>query len=543
MVAIGKLCFLVASCLALASTYIRDGRPTLSPSYHGQSMSPTHTSPVIKSFLSSSSLQSSSLKTVANLFGSHSSTYASAVHQSQDERISITATHSTEAVGGHKTSRETSTRYISRESTPSTIHGSLTLATQSLLSSKGVPSSKGSMQSEKTSVVPQSHLKTTSRPKVSKPPISSFQSPKSSMDHTKKPTTRASQPKVASDSSRAKLTATMMKHSAKQTETATSITRIRSTSVKTKLSTHIRTSQPLRTSIATRKPTKQSTSFPSASKGRATSTMPGRFSITKTSTSSPQKIISTTTSSSEQQSTMPISQKPSTIGTSPKEQLSSVTTKSIGKTASGNSPSFTLGRTIGQETTPLTHQTITHSTGSQNSTTSVTTKHPVGLISTGSTALPAPTRAHTSTITATVGQSASIPRSTAAKTTSRPVKTIVTGSKGIVATYVATQDPKYTTNRKTTTTTDDHGHDIIIFPGGWRWIPIGLPPLRLPPPPKLNPDPHNHDDHGGKDNGHSEDHRTSHSKSSTSSGRCTTTEPPECTKTVSFITSGTGFKR
>ncbi|PON24798.1 hypothetical protein TGAM01_v206306 [Trichoderma gamsii] len=240
---------------------------------------------------------------------------------------------------------------------------------------------------------------------------------------------------------------------------------------------------------------------------------------------------------------MPISQKPSTTGTSPKEQLSSVTTKNIDKTASGNSPSFTLGRTIGQETTPLTHQTITHSMGFQNSTTSVTTKHPVGLISTGSPVLPAPTKAHTSTTTATVGQSAGIPHSTAAKTTSTPVETIVTGSKGIVATYVATQDPKYTTNRKTTTSTDDHGHDIIIFPGGWRWIPIGLPHLRLPPPPKLNPDPHNHDDHGGNDNGHSEDHRTSHIKSSTSSGRCTTTEPPECTKTVSFITSGTGFKR
>ncbi|UKZ71385.1 uncharacterized protein TrAtP1_012344 [Trichoderma atroviride] len=260
--------------------------------------------------------------------------------------------------------------------------------------------------------------------------------------------------------------------------------------------------------------------------------------------------MSTTTGSSEQQSTIPSSQKLSTTGTNPKGQLSSVrtetssvTTTKSGKAASGNSPSSALGRTIGQETTPSTHQVITHSAVSQGSTTSATTKHPVGLIPTRSTALPAPTKKHTRTITATVGQSASIPRSTAAKTTRRPVETRVTGSKGLVATYVATQDPNYTTNRKTTTTTDHHGHDIIIFPGGWRWIPIGIPPLRLPPPPKSNPDPHDHDDHGGNDDGHSEDHRASHSKSSTSSARCATTEPPECTKTVSFITSGTGFKR
>ncbi|KAM0454010.1 hypothetical protein ACHAO4_004758 [Trichoderma viride] len=247
---------------------------------------------------------------------------------------------------------------------------------------------------------------------------------------------------------------------------------------------------------------------------------------------------------------MPSSHKLPTTGTNPKNQLSSVrretssvTTKKIGKTASGHSPSFTLGRTIGQETAPPTHQIITHSAVSQKSITSVTTKHPVGLIPTGSTALPAPTKKNTGTITATVRQSASIPHPTVTKTTSRPIETIVTGSKGIVATYSATRDPKYTTNRKTITTTDDHGHNIVIFPGGWRWIPIGLPPLRLPPPPKSNPDPHDHDDHGGNDDGHSEDHRTSHSKSSTSSARCTTTEPPECTKTVSFITSGTGFKR
>lgn len=550
MVAIRKLYFLVASCLASASTYVRDDRPTPSPPYYGLPTSPSHANSVVKSPPSSSSLASSSSVTAIKVsFGSHGSTYASTVHLSQDKSVSITATHITETIGGRKTSKNTPTGSISRKSTLSTTHGSPTLATQSPRSSRRVPSSEGSMQSKKTSVISQPRSKTASRPNVSKSSASSFRSTRSSVDHTKKPTTRASQSKGTSNSSRTRPTATLMKHSTKQTEAAASITRIRSTSVKAKLSTHMKTSQPSRTSIATKKPTKkQPTSSPSKSKSRASSSVPSRFSITKTSASSPLKITSTTTGSSRQQSILPNSQKLPTAGTNPKSRLSSVrretssvTTKNIGKTASGNSASFTLGRTIGKETTSSTRQFITRSAASQNSPSSATTKQPIGLNPTRSTALPAPTKKHTSTITATMGQSASIPRPTATMTTSRQIKTIVTGSKGIVATYIATQDPKYTTNRRTSTTTDDHGDNIVIFHGGWRWIPIGVPPLRLPSPPKFNPDPHPADDPGY--DSYSKDQRTSHSKSSTSSARCTTTEPPECTKTVSFITSGTGFRR
>lgn len=555
MVAIKKLSFLVASCLALASTYVRDDRPTPLPSYYGLPLSPSQTNSAIIPVLSSDSLSSSFLKTVESSLGPHSSTSAFAIRQSHIKSISITATHNEEAAGGHKTLKETSTKSISRKSTLSTIHSSLTLATHLTHGLKGVPSNKDSSQSEKTSVVSQSHLKTNSRPNVSKSYISksyisSVQPPKFSVDHTQKSTMRASQSKVTGDSSRTGPTAMMTEYSTKQKETATSITRIRSTGVRTKPSTHTRIPQPLRTSVATKKPTKQSTSFLSRSKGKSSSSVPGHFRITKASTSNPLKIVSTTTSSSEQRSTVPSSQKLPNTGTNPKSQLSSVkretsfiATKNIDKTASGNSPSFTLGRTNRQETASTTDQIVTHSAISQNSTTSATTRHPVSLTPTRSRALPAPTKKHTSTTTATAGQPASIPRSTATKTTSRPVEITVTGSKGIVATYVATQDPKYTTNRKTITTTDDHRHDIIIFPGGWRWIPIGLPPLRLPSPPKLNPDPHDHDNHGGNDDGHSEDHRTSHSKWSTSSARCITTTPPECTKTVSFVTGATGFKR
>ncbi|KAL7906301.1 hypothetical protein GGI35DRAFT_482472 [Trichoderma velutinum] len=144
--------------------------------------------------------------------------------------------------------------------------------------------------------------------------------------------------------------------------------------------------------------------------------------------------------------------------------------------------------------------------------------------------------------TATQGQSAGVPHSTTAtrmKTSSHPIQTIITGSKGTVVTYEATRDPKYTTNTKTTTSTSDHGDHIIIYPGGWRWIPIGspplkFPPLKLPPPPALNPDPESGD--------HDHDHDIS-SKSTTRSAKCTTTRPPRCTRTVSFISTGTGYTR
>ncbi|KAL7934505.1 hypothetical protein V8C35DRAFT_279672 [Trichoderma chlorosporum] len=116
--------------------------------------------------------------------------------------------------------------------------------------------------------------------------------------------------------------------------------------------------------------------------------------------------------------------------------------------------------------------------------------------------------------------------------------TIVTGS-GTAVTYVATQDPKYTTNRKTTTTTDNRGDDVVIYPGGWRWIPIGLPPLRLPPfklpsPPAINPDPKSRNPNDDPD-------PDKKSQPTTKSAECTTTKPPGCIKTVSYISSGTGF--
>ncbi|KAL6694607.1 hypothetical protein J3F84DRAFT_400307 [Trichoderma pleuroticola] len=102
------------------------------------------------------------------------------------------------------------------------------------------------------------------------------------------------------------------------------------------------------------------------------------------------------------------------------------------------------------------------------------------------------------------------------KTSSHPIQTIITGSKGTVVTYEATRDPKYTTNTKTTTSTGDHGDRVIIYPE------VGDPESR----------DHDHD--------HDHDHDNS-SKSTTKRPKCTTTRPPRCTKTVSFISTGTGY--
>ncbi|UKZ55537.1 hypothetical protein TrVGV298_009361 [Trichoderma virens] len=157
-------------------------------------------------------------------------------------------------------------------------------------------------------------------------------------------------------------------------------------------------------------------------------------------------------------------------------------------------------------------------------------------------------------ITATEGPSASLPHPTKATKTTRTsgiIETIITGSKGVVATYIATRDPKYTTNTRTTTATDGHEDDVIIYPGGWRWILLGLPPLKFPPfklpsPPAFNPDPksgHPGDDHVHDDDpqGHDDHGDNKKSKSTTKTAECTTTKPPMCTKTVSYISSGTGF--
>ncbi|KAL6863413.1 hypothetical protein ACO1O0_003667 [Amphichorda felina] len=110
---------------------------------------------------------------------------------------------------------------------------------------------------------------------------------------------------------------------------------------------------------------------------------------------------------------------------------------------------------------------------------------------------------------------------------------IVTGTDGAVVTYAPTQDPDRTTQTGTTTTTDDNGLPVVIFPGGWMWTPIGIPPvgITLPPPPTLNPKPGDGDS----------EKPTEAQPTATATEECNMTAPPECTMTISYISDGTSY--
>lgn len=127
-----------------------------------------------------------------------------------------------------------------------------------------------------------------------------------------------------------------------------------------------------------------------------------------------------------------------------------------------------------------------------------------------------------------------------------PSASVITGTDGAVATYVPTQDPDKTTQTGTSTTTDDHGFPVIIFPWGWKWIPFppGIPPINLPPPPTVNPDPDpsHHDNDDPDDPDDPDDEPTDEpTATATSTDECTTTAPPGCTRTISYISQGTSY--
>ncbi|CVK98987.1 uncharacterized protein FPRN_03922 [Fusarium proliferatum] len=67
---------------------------------------------------------------------------------------------------------------------------------------------------------------------------------------------------------------------------------------------------------------------------------------------------------------------------------------------------------------------------------------------------------------------------------------VVTAGSDVIATFAPTQDPELTSLTDSTTTTDDNGILVVIWPGGWKWKPIGdKVPATLPNPPKSNPSP------------------------------------------------------
>ncbi|KAF9776817.1 hypothetical protein IL306_004935 [Fusarium sp. DS 682] len=144
---------------------------------------------------------------------------------------------------------------------------------------------------------------------------------------------------------------------------------------------------------------------------------------------------------------------------------------------------------------------------------------------------------------------------------------VVTGTDGTVATYIPAQNKDYISSTGTTTTTDDNGAAIIIFPFGWFWKLDGGRGggagggVAKPPPPTANPIPENEpddknegDDDDDDDNASTkEDEKTTqestiHSttqeptstfttEETTTSEECTAATQPDCTRTVSYMTS------
>jgi hypothetical protein len=138
---------------------------------------------------------------------------------------------------------------------------------------------------------------------------------------------------------------------------------------------------------------------------------------------------------------------------------------------------------------------------------------------------------------------------------------IVTGTDGTVATYVPEQNKDYISSTGTTTTTDDNGVAIVIFPFGWFWKLDGGKgggDVAKPPAPTANPVPQNEpgdkgnndddDDASTKDNDKStadstilsttkEPATATTTEATTTSEECTAATQPDCTRTVSYMTS------
>ncbi|KAL7962741.1 hypothetical protein V8C34DRAFT_311142 [Trichoderma compactum] len=337
-------------------------------------------------------------------------------------------------------------------------------------------------------------------------------------------------------------------HHLTQTKITTKLTPLTRTSIGPTRSSDAEASRQPQSSKISKRP-KTSSSRSSRSTHKGSSAMQTKSTIIVAPTPNRSKHTPKVTHHSNQRSmtsadrTTTLSSKSTLGSTERKKPISTLTEKTPNSSSTGTST------TQGHPKQTISSTSTKHgasSLSSKHQTSTATSRGSKKLSSTGSRVSSVSTRHQNSMTTATQGQSASVPHLTTAtrmKTSSHPIQTIITGSKGTVVTYEATRDPKYTTNTKTTTSTSDHGDRVIIYPGGWRWIPIRLPhlklpPFKLPPPPALNPDPES------RDHDHDHDHDNDHDKSSkltTKSAKCTTTRPPRCTKTISFISTKTGY--
>lgn len=118
----------------------------------------------------------------------------------------------------------------------------------------------------------------------------------------------------------------------------------------------------------------------------------------------------------------------------------------------------------------------------------------------------------------------------------------VTGDEGVSVTYFASQDPKYTEVAKVTTkaSNNEDDNDLVIFPAGWIWKIKGpSPPGPIPPPPS-GPPPGSSGGGGGSGDDQNRDNDDDDNEEDEE--ECsTTTAPPECTKTISYISAGSDY--
>ncbi|KAF5616191.1 uncharacterized protein FTJAE_13046 [Fusarium tjaetaba] len=155
------------------------------------------------------------------------------------------------------------------------------------------------------------------------------------------------------------------------------------------------------------------------------------------------------------------------------------------------------------------------------------------------------------------------------KTSESPQQPITTGGTDeTVATYVPEQNKDYISSTGMTTITDDNGAAIVIFPFGWFWKldggEVGGGIVNLPAP-TANPVPENEpgDKNEGNDDNDDDDEAstkeddrstaqstvlsttqeptsattTATTEETTTSEECTAATQPDCTRTVSYMTS------
>lgn len=603
---IWKLCFLIIPCLALPSLYATDGKPTTSSSIAKPPTRSTSSVPVDLyhatrtltvypvPFLTTSSEQRSSLimpqtsyKAVIShhysvpqyhtvpehhtVSPSHSvskhhdgsephfytpvhtdTAFKSTTHsQRRNKSASTTPSRSKETNGRHQTSTE--------RSRMSSIHLTTTPTSSS---SKGSPKGTKSMHSERTSTASHFHSSISAhQSSMSTKSSASFNQPESSTGqmHTSTSKKTSSQTSVISRKTRTSslnptTKVSKITHPLTQTKIATKPVPLTRTSIGATRSSDADTSQHPHSSKSSGRP-KTSSIRSSLSINKGSSAMQTKSTVIVFPTPNRSKPTPEVTHHSNQRSTTSADRTPtlrskSIFGsTERRKSISTLTEKTTSSSSTGTSTTHGHPK---QTTSSISTKHGASSLSSKHQISTVTLRGSKKLSSTGSRVSSASTRHQNSMTTATQGQSAGVPHPTTAirmKTSSHPIQTIITGSKGTVVTYEATRDPKYTTNTKTTTSTDDHGDRVIIYPGGWRWRPIGLPhlklpPFKLPPPPASNPDPESGDHAQDHDHDHEHDHDDDKSsKSTTKSAKCTTTRPPRCTKTVSFISTGAGYTR